>query len=245
MANASTGSKRGSRTSDRQGGNRRAEEILEAALRLFSDRGYTAVSIKEIAQYSKINSALIYYYFNSKDHLFVEALKYSAKAAKPQPQETDLSDDPVAAINFWFDANARMVKPLGQMLRLMLDYRMSGKRSSSVERLIKDFYQAEVGLLKRNIARGVKNGVFRAIDVERTALFVSTHLDGLMVAASVRLNYDLQAGLHHMRRVLFAWLGYNPRTGRKESSPTRHAVGVGLNLSGAGGGESQRRASQQ
>ncbi len=245
MTYSSGGRKLGSQSRARQGGNRRSEEILEAALRLFSERGYTAVSIKEIAQISRINSALIYYYFNSKDHLFVEALKYSAQAAKVQPQGPELRDDPVAAINFWFDANARMVKPLGQMLRLMLDYRMSGKRSSSVERLIRDFYQAEVGLLQRNIVRGVKSGVFCAVDVELTALFVSTHLDGLMVAASVRLDYNLQSGLHYMRKVLFAWLSYSPRAGRKENPRTRRAGAVRLNLFGAKDRASQHRASQQ
>jgi hypothetical protein len=94
------------------------------------------------------------------------------------------------------------------MWRLMLDYRMSRKRSASVDRLIVEFYEAEVGLLQRNIASGIKLGIFRPVGTEETSLFVSTHLDGLMVAASIRPNYDLRAGLRHLREVLFAWLGY-------------------------------------
>jgi TetR/AcrR family transcriptional regulator, upper aerobic nicotinate degradation pathway regulator len=202
----------------RQRGNRRSDEILEAALQLFSERGYTAASIKEIARVSGINSALIYYYFASKDQLFVEALKYSAQAASLHHlQSCAQSENPVAAINLWFETNARMAKPLGQMVRLMLDFRMSRRRSASVERLIRNFYEAEVSLLLRNIAEGVKSGVFRAVDVEQTALFVSTHLDGLMVAASVRVDYDLQSGFRHMRKVLFAWLGYSGANNGKES----------------------------
>jgi TetR/AcrR family transcriptional regulator, upper aerobic nicotinate degradation pathway regulator len=227
MVYSISGRRRGAQSRARQGSKRRSEEILEAALRLFSGRGYTAVSIKEIARVSKINSALIYYYFASKDHLFVEALKYSAKAASMQQHRGAAPiEDPVVAINFWFDANAQMVKPLGQMLRLMLDYRMSSKRSASVDRLIREFYEAEVGLLQRNIALGVKSGAFRPVDVAQTALFVSTHLDGLMVAASIRDDYDLQAGLRHTRRVLFAWL--NPtvgaRTKDKSANKRRHAA---------------------
>lgn len=213
----------------RQRGNYRSDEILEAALLLFSERGYTAVSIKEIAQVSGINSALIYYYFASKDQLFVEALKYSAHVANLHHlQASAHSEDPVAAINRWFDTNGRMAKPLGQMVRLMLDFRMSHRRSASVERLIKDFYEAEVSLLLRNIAEGIKIGVFRAVDVEQTALFVSTHLDGLMVASSVRVNYDLQSGFRHMRKVLFAWLGYgvanDGKTSRAKSSRSQAAA---------------------
>jgi AcrR family transcriptional regulator len=224
---AQRGSKKasGGRGRVRQRGNNRSDDILEAALRLFSERGYTAISIKEIARESEINSALIYYYFSSKDHLFIEALKYSARAASLHHGRSRGRDaDPVAEINVWFETNAKMAKPLGQMLRLMLDYRMSRKRSASVDRLIVDFYEAEVGLLRRNIASGVKSGLFRPVDTEETALFVSTHLDGLMVAASIRPAYDLRAGLRHMRKVLFAWLGYDAAAGVQRKPSARGSL---------------------
>jgi len=197
------------RRSGRPRGNNRSEQILEVALRLFAEQGYTAVSIKDIARASQINSALIYYYFTNKEHLFVEALRYSAgTAAMHQHQSRDFGDDPVAEINFWFDANAKLAKPLGQMLRLMLDYRTSRKRSASIERLITDFYEAEMGVLRRAIDRGIKRGLFGSVDTVKTSLFVSTHLDGLMVAAAVRPGYDLPAGLRQMRKILLAYLGY-------------------------------------
>jgi len=187
-------------------------------LRLFSEQGYTAVSIKDIAKAGGVNSALIYYYFASKEHLFVEALKYSARAAVVDQQHSKkLRNDPVAEINFWFDANIRMSMPLGQMLRLMLDYRATRKRSASIERLIMDFYEAETSLLRAAINRGIKGGLFQQVDTVKTSLFVSTHLDGLMVAASIRPNYDLAAGFLQMRKILFAWLSYGRHAERRKS----------------------------
>ena len=87
-----------------------------------------------------------------------------------------------------------MAMPLGQMLRLMLDYRATHKRSASIDRLIADFYEAEIALLRGAIERGIKAGLFQPVDTVKTSLFVSTHLDGLMVAASIRPDYDLRAG---------------------------------------------------
>jgi AcrR family transcriptional regulator len=131
----------GTRNAARPRTNQRADDILESAFGLFSEQGYTAVSIKDIAKAGRVNSALIYYYFASKEHLFVEALQYSARTAGlHHPHSKDVGDDPIAEINFWFDANAKMAMPLGQMLRLMLDYRTTHKRSASVDRLITDFY---------------------------------------------------------------------------------------------------------
>jgi AcrR family transcriptional regulator len=200
--------------------------ILDSALRLFSDQGYTAVSIKEIAKAGGVNSALIYYYFDSKDHLFLEALKYSAHAASLRRQPSQSDADPVAEINHWFDANAKLSKPLGQMLRLMLDYRTTRKRSASVDRLIADFYAAEVELLRRAIDRGIKQGLFRPVDRVKTSLFVSTHLDGLTVATAIRPNYDLAAGLLQMRTILFDWLGYRGGAGTRRKGGTRAKLRV-------------------
>ncbi len=208
----------------RQRGNQRAEEILAAAFRLFAERGYMSVSIKDIARASRVNSALIYYYFESKEHLFVEALKHSAQTATSHHAlSKTLGDDPIAEINFWFEANAKLAKPLGQVLRLMLDYRTSRKRSASVERLITDFYAAETAFLRGAIERGIKRGLFRAVDSGSISLFVSAHLDGLTVAAAIRPGYDLHSGLIGLQNILFAHLGARP-SARKRAKGTGAAA---------------------
>lgn len=47
-----------------------AERILDVAERLFASRGFTATTIKTIAAESSQNSALIYYYYDSKTTLY-------------------------------------------------------------------------------------------------------------------------------------------------------------------------------
>ncbi len=201
----------------------RAATILEVALRLFASQGYTAVSIKDIAKASRSNSALIYYYFANKEHLFVKALRHSVQAALSRRRFDGRAGDPVSEINIWFDTNEKMAKPLGQMLRLMMDYRASQGRSASARRLIGDFYQTELELLKRAMDEGIEQGVFQPVDTAKTSLFVSTHLDGLLFASAVRLDYNLGASMRQLRQVLFAYLGYGRVTAgrRKNSSPRR------------------------
>lgn len=52
-----------------------AERILDAAERLFATRGFSATTIKTIAAESKQNSALIYYYYDSKATLYRHVLE--------------------------------------------------------------------------------------------------------------------------------------------------------------------------
>ncbi|MCX7725276.1 MAG: TetR/AcrR family transcriptional regulator [Chitinispirillaceae bacterium] len=54
----------------------RAKILIEAE-RLFSEKGFDATSVDEIAKKSNVNKALIYYYFKSKDDI-LEALFSSA-----------------------------------------------------------------------------------------------------------------------------------------------------------------------
>ena len=52
-----------------------AERILDAAEYLFAARGFSATTIKQIASESKQNSALIYYYYDSKATLYRHVLE--------------------------------------------------------------------------------------------------------------------------------------------------------------------------
>ena len=51
-------------------GERTQEKILEAATRLFAERGYDGASIREIEQAAGVNRGLITYHFGTKDDLW-------------------------------------------------------------------------------------------------------------------------------------------------------------------------------
>lgn len=53
----------------------RRREILDAALRLFAERGFASVTNAEIAKEVGITAAAIYYYFPSKEELFRAAVR--------------------------------------------------------------------------------------------------------------------------------------------------------------------------
>ena len=53
----------------------RAQRILEAADRLFCERGFDGVSMRDVAQLAGVNKALTFYYFNSKAELFERVLE--------------------------------------------------------------------------------------------------------------------------------------------------------------------------
>lgn len=54
------------------------EKIIDIAEALFTERGYNAVSIRDIAERCDVTNAALYYYFPSKTALFDEVLEHHA-----------------------------------------------------------------------------------------------------------------------------------------------------------------------
>jgi len=67
-----------SSTTDHQQPNSEARErLLGAALELFTRRGYAATSVREICQAAGVTRPVLYYYFNSKEGLYLRLLEDS------------------------------------------------------------------------------------------------------------------------------------------------------------------------
>jgi len=67
------------------------ERILEAAHALFVDKGFAAISMREIAAHSGVTKSLIHHHFGSKEALW-ELVKERAFAAYAEGQEAELRE---------------------------------------------------------------------------------------------------------------------------------------------------------
>ncbi|MFG2959869.1 TetR/AcrR family transcriptional regulator [Streptomyces sp. NPDC048291] len=58
----------------------REQQMLDAAVRTFGQRGYMAASMDEIAELAGVSKPLVYLYLNSKDDLFTACIRREASA---------------------------------------------------------------------------------------------------------------------------------------------------------------------
>jgi AcrR family transcriptional regulator len=71
--------------------------ILEAAARLFAERGFDKTGISAIAEAAGINSALIYYYFKNKQALLDELIENFVSGAKSILEELASAEYPAGS----------------------------------------------------------------------------------------------------------------------------------------------------
>lgn len=149
----------------------RPEEILEAALAEFTERGFEAARMEDIAKAAGLSKAAIYLYFPSKMAL-LEALieaKVSPLAHQAQKLAEAGEADPAMAL---------------RMLATAAAFRMGDAKVFAVPRLviglsgrfpeIAEYYRTHVvekarAALERLIDAGKAKGVFRNVDTQATA----------------------------------------------------------------------------
>lgn len=149
---------------------RRREEILRAAERVFATKGYHATGIADIAAILGIGHGTFYRYFKNKHDIATSVLEHVvARMAEP-----GLSEDPEAA-NDLATYRGQTERILSQMLQLAEEHpnlvRFFHEQSVSVDRVrtaaVLDTYAAHTALFLRN---GIDKGFLRAeLDVQSTA----------------------------------------------------------------------------
>jgi len=58
------------------------EQIIEAAIDLFAQKGFEGTSIRDLASKADVNVAMVNYYFGSKDKLFEALVEVKAGSAR-------------------------------------------------------------------------------------------------------------------------------------------------------------------
>lgn len=187
---------------------------MMAALGLFARQDFTSVTIKDIASAAGVNTALIYYYFDSKEDLFRATLDHAVREALENYRRLgERHSDPVDLINDWFDNHAELSEPIRQLVKIMLDYRTARMKLSEVDGIIRHFYDEEARIISQSVRRGIAAGVFRRVDPNRAAELASTHLDGVMVRSMIHPDLDVPASIQALRELFFDHLGYRGEDG--------------------------------
>jgi len=96
-----------------QRGRERRRQLMEYAAARFSEGGYHPTSVAEIVQGLGVGKGVFYWYFSSKEELFLEILRDAQHALRRrQQQEIGEEPDPVRRIErgirasmAWFDQN--------------------------------------------------------------------------------------------------------------------------------------------
>ncbi|HTR16159.1 MAG TPA: TetR/AcrR family transcriptional regulator [Acetobacteraceae bacterium] len=184
-----------------------AELLVRAALDLFAGQNYASVTIKDIAQATGVNASLIYYYFGSKEGLFLEVVESTAlRAFESFDAIRKDGISPEETVSLWIENHILQFPLMQKLIKISIDYATTHDRSARIDLAIRKFYDIEAKVLGEALRDGIARGVFAPVDVDHMTTFISTFLDGVLVRAVMFPAFDARSAIQDLRGFVLAQL---------------------------------------
>lgn len=169
------------------------ETILRAAIKVFAEKGFAGGRIDKISREARSNDRMLYYYFKSKENLFVEVLERTYRTMREAEERLQLDmDDPIAALKaiVRFSLDHYLSHP--EMVTLLNSENLDRGKHVSKSRKLREISSPALGLFDEILRNGRAKGLFReGLDAQQVYI------------TSLALNYFYFSNRH----TLSAFLG--------------------------------------
>jgi AcrR family transcriptional regulator len=159
-----------------QRGRERRQQLMDYAAARFAEKGYHPTSVAEIVQGLGVGKGVFYWYFDSKEQLFIEILRDAQHSLRrAQQQAIAGEDDPVRRIALGIRASMRWSAEHSDVNKLI-------QFAATEERFLPALRKGQevaVSDAVRHIKEGIARGQVRDSDptiLAHAVLGVSTHL---------------------------------------------------------------------
>lgn len=143
--------------------------LIKTSEKLFAEIGYAETSLRIIAQESKMNSAMVSYYFGSKEKLMQAILEYrTINMTKVFKAYDELAEDPLNTIMFLLDLYVDKIFEQQYFYKLLFQLQSALKEGAMLEhfdRMRTQNFKALINVFKQ----GAEKDAFKA-DIDTTFL---------------------------------------------------------------------------
>ena len=137
-------------------------EILEVATHEFADKGLAGARIDEIAAATRTSKRMIYYYFGSKDGLYLSVLEEAYRRMRSIEADLHLDDlDPVAALRRLVEFTYDHHQGNEDFIRLVMNENMHRADYLRQSKVMRQLNSKAIDSVRALYERGVARGVFR------------------------------------------------------------------------------------
>ncbi|MDD7147837.1 MAG: TetR/AcrR family transcriptional regulator [Lachnospiraceae bacterium] len=156
--------------------------ILETARKVFMEKGFKQVTMKDIVDACEISRGGLYLYFESTKEIFLEVLRMES-------QETDdtfaISENASSAdilALFLKEQKKELLRKKNNLSIAVYEFFFDNKVAKK-DNIIRNQFEEAVGVIEKLIAAGVENGEFYCEDPLGAARNIMYVLEGLKVSA--------------------------------------------------------------
>ncbi|MCB2113812.1 MAG: TetR/AcrR family transcriptional regulator [Parvularculaceae bacterium] len=152
----------------------RPDEILDAALAVFTEKGFDAARVDDIAMRAGISKGAVYLYFNSKDALLRGLIEREVAPAAHRLRALAEAggDDPKSTLTLLVTAATQLLSDPRMFATPKLVLSVAPRFKEIAQFYRERVIDETIGAIASLHRRGVENGAFRDIDSDAVARMV-------------------------------------------------------------------------
>ena len=204
---------------------RRRQQIIAASKRVFTSKGVSRTTIKDIADEAELSPGTLYIYFKNKDELYaslsIRMLKHLQLSLQRVKETKDLTDDQR------IDAVKKALLELYEIDPLMLINLSHLQASETLDNISPELYEQILDLSRRSLqtlseifAKGIELGNFLKRNPMQLAVVLWAMFSGLILWEESKRSLDTRkAFLKPTLEIAFEIFGRGVKPGEPVSTP--------------------------
>ncbi|HIW81343.1 MAG TPA: TetR/AcrR family transcriptional regulator [Candidatus Acetatifactor stercoripullorum] len=158
--------------------------ILETARRVFVEKGFKKVTMKDIVEACGISRGGLYLYFDSTSQIFMEVMRLETEEADDVFSDS-IAEDATAAdilILFLKEQKKELLRKKDTLTQAIYEFYFEHDLPKK-DNILKKQFDSAVKIIEKLIETGVENGEFYCEDCKGTARNIMFVLEGLKISA--------------------------------------------------------------
>ncbi len=165
----------------------RRAQILEAALRCFSERGYGNTTMDDVVHASGLSKGSLYRFFRSKDEVFLALFDtFESEIFASWDRVAAETDDALELLRLQGEIVVGTLGGQHSLLRAWVDFFVHRGLRERFAHLYREARKRTAAALRR----GVASGQLRKLDTARVAAGFVGAIEGLLLQAMVDADFD-------------------------------------------------------
>lgn len=165
------------------------EQIINAAIDLFAQKGFEGTSIRDLASSAGVNVAMVNYYFGSKEKLFEALLEMKAGSSRVM-LENVLHDQKLSSIEKIYKVIDNYIQRLftNRKFHRVIHQELMLNQRETLQQIISDILFPNTLIIKQIIEEGIKGKHFKKVDIELTIASLVGTLNQLLLSKKMCLK---------------------------------------------------------
>ena len=158
----------------------RKKQILEAAHKIFIKKGYVKTTMDDIVVLSGLSKGALYHYYKSKKDLFLDLIDHwEVYTFKNFYQKSSKYNSASNTIRLFGQNVLKTLKDKKIAYLAEVEFLSLSNHDLDIKHRSQLLYDKLLNLFEKVVAKGIKQGEFKELDIRTTAMFIIAVFQGI------------------------------------------------------------------